>query len=108
MKIILSRSQARKIIIHAAGLSKSAPFGKGKEAVYKIINHLGFVQLDTQYVVERAHHHMLASRVSDYKPEWLEDLQEDGKIFEYFTADAGFMPMNDFRFSLPLKESFRT
>lgn len=105
--IILTPSQARKIILHAAVLSKPAQFGRGKEAVYKIIDHLGFVQLDTQYVVERAHHHMLATRVPNYKLEWLEELQADGRIFEFFTADAGFMPMNDFQFSLPLKESFR-
>ena len=45
--VILTKSQARKIILHAAGLSKRAQFGKGKEAVYKVIDHLGFVQVDT-------------------------------------------------------------
>lgn len=103
---ILSPSQARKIILHAAGLSRPAQFGKGPEAVYKLIDHLGFVQIDTNYVVERAHHHTIASRVPDYKPEWLDHLQEDGRIFEYFISDAGYMPMHDFRFSLPVKESF--
>ncbi|SHN43928.1 winged helix-turn-helix domain-containing protein [Chitinophaga sp. CF418] len=103
---ILTPSQARKIILHAAGLSKRAQFGKGPEAVYKLIDHLGFIQIDTNYVVERAHHHTIASRVPDYKPEWLEDLQEDGRIFEFFISDAGYMPMHDFRFSLPVKESF--
>ncbi|MCF6403060.1 winged helix DNA-binding domain-containing protein [Chitinophaga filiformis] len=103
---ILTPSQARKIILHAAGLSKKAQFGKGPEAVYKLIDHLGFIQIDTNYVVERAHHHTIASRVPDYKPEWLNDLQEDGRIFEYFISDAGYMPMHDFRFSLPVKESF--
>ncbi len=104
--LILTRSQARKVILHAAGLSKPAQFGKGREAVYKTIDHLGYVQLDTNYVVERAHHHALASRVPDYKPEWLEELQADGRIFEFFTADAGYIPMQDFRFSLSVKEAF--
>ena len=105
-QVILSKSQARKIILHAAGLSKRAPFGKGREAVYKLIEHLGFVQIDTNLVVERAHHHAIASRVPDYKPEWLGELQADGRIFEFLTADSGYMPMHDFRFSLPVKESF--
>ena len=105
--VVFSQLEARKIILHAAGLSKQAQFGRGKEAVYKVIDHLGFLQLDTNYVVERAHHHMLAARVPDYKTEWLNELQADGRIYEFFTADAGFMPMNDYRFSLPLKESFR-
>ncbi len=105
-KIILTPSQARKIILHAAGLSKRAQFGRGKEAVYKFIDHLGFVQLDTNYVVERAHHHIIAARVPGYKLEWLEQLQEEGRIFEFWTFAAGFMPTHDFRFSLPVKQSF--
>ncbi|OQP56889.1 hypothetical protein A3860_09920 [Niastella vici] len=105
-QLILSKAQARKIILHAAGLSKLAPFGKGREAVYKLIDHLGFIQIDANYVVERAHHHVIAARVPDYKPIWLEELQADGRIFEYFTSDAGYIPMHDFRFSLPVMESF--
>lgn len=104
--MLLSGSQARKIILQAAGLAKRAQFGTGCEAVYKLIDHLGFVQLDTNYVVERAHHHVLAVRIPDYDPAWLAELVEDGRIFEYFTSDAGYIPMHDFRFSLPVKDSF--
>lgn len=106
--IVLTKLQARKIIIDAAGLSRKAPFGMGIEAVYQVIDHLGFVQLDTNYVVERAHHHVMAARVPDYQTEWLSDLCEDDRIFEYFTSDAGYLPMRDFRFSLPVKEAFKT
>src|SRR5690349_9519705 len=105
-QITLTRSQARKIILHAAGLARRAQFGKGREAVYKLIDHLGFVQLDTNYTVERAHHHAIASRVPDYKLEWLEELQADGRIFEFFTSDSGFIPMYNFRYSLPVKQGF--
>jgi len=104
--LILSKSQARKIILHAAGLSRRAQFGRGREAVYKLIDHLGFVQLDTNYVVERAHHHAIASRVPDYKQEWLEELQADGRIFEFFLSDSGYMPMHNFRYSLAVKQGF--
>lgn len=104
--IILSKAEARNIILHAAGLSKRGQFGKGKEGVYKLIDHFGFIQVDTNYVVERAHHHTIAARVPDYKPDWLEELQNDGRIFEFWTFASGFMPMHEFRFSLPLKESF--
>lgn len=103
---ILTGSQARKIILHAAGLAKPGQFGKGIEAVYKLIDHLGFVQIDTNYVVERAHHHTIASRVPDYKPEWIDELQADGNIFEFFTYGTGYIPMHEFRFSLPVKEGF--
>ncbi|MVT12565.1 winged helix-turn-helix domain-containing protein [Chitinophaga tropicalis] len=105
-QFVITKQQARKIILHAAGLSKPAQFGKGREAVYKLIDHLGFVQIDTNYVVERAHHHSIAARVPDYKPEWLGELQADGRIFEFFTSDAGYLPMHNFRYSLNVKQAF--
>src|ERR1700759_661001 len=104
--VVLTKKQARAIILHAAGLSKRASFGKGREAVYKLIEHLGYIQLDTNFTVERAHHHAIFARVPDYRPEWLEELQEDGRIFEFFTSDSGFMPMHNYRFSLPVKAGF--
>lgn len=106
MRHSITKSEARKIIIHAAGLSKRAQFGRGKEAVYKTINHLGFVQVDTIYVVERAHHHALAARVPGYKQEWLEQLQSEGRVYEFWTRESGFMPMSEFRFSIPVHENF--
>lgn len=106
--VTLTKPQARKIILHATGLSKRAQFGKGIEAVYKLIDHLGFVQIDTNFIVERAHHHAVASRVPDYKPEWINQLEADKRIFEFWTYAAGYMAMENFRFSLPVKESFAT
>jgi uncharacterized protein YcaQ len=105
-QLTLTNAQARKIILHAAGLSRPAQFGKGREAVYKLIEHLGYIQVDTNYTVERAHHHAIFSRVPDYKPEWLEELQSDGRIFEFFTSDSGYQPMHEYRFSLPVKQAF--
>jgi uncharacterized protein YcaQ len=105
-RVTLTKSQARKIILHASGLSKPAQFGKGIEAVYKVIDHLGFLQVDTNYVVERAHHHALASRIPGYKTGWVDQLQADGRIFEFWTFASGYIPMKDYRFSLPVMESF--
>ncbi|MES1218400.1 MAG: crosslink repair DNA glycosylase YcaQ family protein [Bacteroidota bacterium] len=105
--IVLTKSQARKIILHAAGLCKHAQFGKGIEAAYKVIDHLGFIQVDTNYVVERAHHHAIAARVPGYKTEWLEELQSDGRIYEFWTRDSGFIPIAEYRFSIPIHDSFR-
>lgn len=105
-KVVLSQQQARAIIIHAAGLWKRAPFGKGKTGVMKAIDHLGFVQVDTNYTVERAHHHSLAARVPDYKPQWLDELQSEGRIFEFWTFASGFIPMSEFRYSFHVKKAF--
>jgi len=104
--IRLTKSQARKIILHAAGLSRRARFGNGIEAAYNVIAHLGFIQVDTNYVVERAHHHAIAARVPGYKTDWLEELQSDGRIYEFWTRDSGFMPVEEYRFSLLTQDSF--
>jgi uncharacterized protein YcaQ len=106
--VTLTLSQARSIILHAAGLSKPAQFGKGPEAVYKLIEQLGFLQIDTNYVVERAHHHAIYARVPNYQLEWLDQLQRDGRIFEFWTFAAGYIPMHHFRYSLPVKKAFLT
>lgn len=44
---MLSTLQARKIIPHAAVIAGKGKFGTGIEAVYRLIEHLGFLQLDT-------------------------------------------------------------
>lgn len=105
-QLVLSKRQARQIILDAAGLSRTGQFGFGKAAVYEVIKHLGFVQLDTNLVVERAHHHVFASRVPDYQTSWLTELCDEGLVFEYFASDAGYMPMYDFRYTLPVKQAF--
>ena len=43
-------------------------FGRGKAAVLRAIEQIGYVQIDTISVVERAHHHVLGSRVANYQP----------------------------------------
>jgi uncharacterized protein YcaQ len=104
----LTKAQARSIILNAAGLASTAHFGQGRGAVYRMIEHFGFLQLDTNTVIARAHHHVLASRIPGYESGWLDELVEEGRVFEYFASDAGYLPMKDFRFTLPVKQAFET
>jgi uncharacterized protein YcaQ len=79
-----------------------AGFGRGKTGVLEAIRHLGYVQIDTIAVVERAHHHTLWSRLADYRPAQLDELQaKDRKVFEYWSHAASFLPVQDYRYSLP-------
>jgi uncharacterized protein YcaQ len=100
-------SQARAIALRAQGLDGTTTFGSGKAGTLNAIEHLGYVQIDTISVVERAHHHMLWSRVPDYAPERLQELHTERRVFEYWSHAAAFLPMRDFRQSLPLMRSFR-
>jgi uncharacterized protein YcaQ len=105
--IKLSLPQARALALHAQGLAGGNPFGRGRAAARRVIEHLGYVQIDTLAVVERAHHHVLWSRVPDYGPADVETLVADRTVFEYWSHAAAYLPMRDFRFSLPRMRSFR-
>ncbi len=106
MKVTLSLKEAQRLALHCQGLTQQSPFGKGKKGVLKALEQLSYIQIDTISVVNRAHHHTLWSRVSDYREAWLGQLQKERKAFEYWAHAASFLPMRDFRYSLPLKETY--
>jgi len=61
--------------------------------VQRTIERMGFVQVDTINVVQRAHHHILCSRLDGYRPRHLARLLErDRKLFEHWTHDASVIP----------------
>jgi len=99
--------QAKKIVLQAAGLASKSPFGTGKDGVYNAINHLGYIQIDTISVVARAHHHVLGTRVPNYDDSWLRQLQEEKRVLEYWAHAASYLPMEDYRFTMPKKEKYR-
>lgn len=103
---IITSAQARSLALKSQGIVGNA-FGKDKLAVLSAIEHLGYIQIDTLAVVARAHHHTLWSRLPEYKEQFLHDLLEkDRLIFEYWSHAASYLPMSDFRFSLPRKKVF--
>jgi uncharacterized protein len=107
--VSISLSQVRAIALRSQGLAEDvSPFGLGKAAVLKVIQHLGYVQVDPINVLQRAHHHVLWSRVPNYQPDMLHELQNpDAAVFEYWNHAASYLPMSDYRFSLPLMRKYR-
>lgn len=103
--IELTQKEIRRLSLNRQGLLKPS-FGKGKHGALAAIERLGYVQIDTISVVERAHHHVLFSRVNDYKNEMLDELLEkDKSVFEYWSHAAAYLPMKDYRYSLVKKET---
>jgi uncharacterized protein YcaQ len=97
-----SKAQARHIWLRAQRLDTSGPFGAGREAVASAVEHLGYVQIDTISVIERAHHHILWSRIPTYRRADLRQAQSvDKSIFEYWTHALSYVPAKDFRFFMP-------
>ncbi|RLU01281.1 winged helix-turn-helix domain-containing protein [Ketobacter sp.] len=100
-------TRLRRLSLSAQGLLQYQPYGQGLAGARKAINHLGYVQIDTISVVERAHHHVLHSRVPKFNPAMTNQLLVNGDIFEYWTHAAAFLPISDFRFSLPYKHAIK-
>ena len=85
-------SAARRLFLGAQGLLAPAP-GGDRPALLRLIRRLGFVQIDTIHVIERAQHLTLFSRMPGYRPEQLQTLAEqDRAVFEAFTHDASLVP----------------
>lgn len=97
--VSLTQSQARRIWLRAQRLDSEAPFGKGAKATAAAVAHLGYVQIDTINVIERCHHHILWSRIPDYKRSHLRQAQSvDKTVFEYWTHALSYVPTADLKY----------
>ena len=61
------------LLLQSQGLLKFHT-GKAEMTALSIIEHLGYVQIDTLAVVARAHHHTLWTRFSEYNEQILTEL----------------------------------
>ena len=101
-------ARLRRLALATQGLLQAQPFGRGLAGARKAINHIGYVQIDTISVVERAHHHVFYARVPKFKPAMTNQMLLDRDIFEYWTHAAAFLPIADYRFSLPYKHAIKS
>ena len=104
----LNKMQARRIWLHAQRLDERAAFGDGGDATLHAIEHLGYLQIDTINVIERCHHHILWSRIPDYRRAHLHQAQSVNKsVFEYWTHALSYVPTRDIAFFLPAMKRHR-
>jgi uncharacterized protein YcaQ len=95
----LTAARARRLWLHAQRLDAPEPFGAGPEATPAAVAHLGYLQIDTIYVIERSHHHILHTRIPSYRREHLHQAQSiDKTVFEYWTHALSYLPTESFRF----------
>jgi hypothetical protein len=95
----ITRDLAKAIWLRAQRLDADAPFGSGPQATPAAIRHLGYVQIDTIHVIERCHHHILHTRIPDYRREHLDQAQAvERSVFEYWTHALAYLPVDDFRY----------
>lgn len=101
----LSLQQAQKLVLLSQRLPPPKQTGSAVTATLAAIEHLGYIQIDTISVIQRAHHHTLWNRNPRYKAAHLDQLSKDKTIFEYWSHAAAYLPMRDYRHSLPRKQA---
>ena len=104
----LSLAQARKIILHSQLLPPKQIKQPSKAVTLSAIEQLGYIQIDTISVIQRAHHHTLWNRNARYHPKDLDALLDQKQVFEYWSHAAAYLPMRDYRYSLYRKNAFKT
>src|SRR6266404_2757134 len=106
--VSVSKADARRIWLRSLRLDVREPFGAGPRATQAAIEHLGYVQIDTINVIERCHHHILFSRIPNYRRADLRAAQSvDKSVFEYWTHALSYVPAKDFRFFLPVMKEHK-
>ncbi len=89
----ISAPTAQRLFLGAQGLLDDPARRVTTASLQKLIERLGFVQVDTINVLARAHDLTLFSRLDGYRPEQLERLLEGKRtLFEGFTHDASAIP----------------
>ena len=104
----LSIQEARKLILLSQNLPAIKRSGSAVEATLSDIKQLGYIQIDTLSVIQRAHHHTLWNRNPCYQNGHIDKLLADKQIFEYWSHAAAYLPMSDYRYSLVRKRAIAT
>ncbi len=93
MTIFIDNKSARRLFLHRHGLGNNPASLCDKSDIQRLIENIGFVQVDSIKTVERAHHLILFSRHQTYKHSMLyELLEKDASLFENWTHDASIIP----------------
>lgn len=97
MTIKITREQASLFLINRQRYRAYGSSFHGQDGVADAVRHLGAVQIDPINVFERNHHHVLYSRVVDYRPEMLDVVLYSRKhFFEYFCNALCVLPMEQY------------
>ena len=92
----LSIAAVRQMHLAAQGLLTPPVAKPGKPDVLSTIRQMAVLQIDTISVVARSPYLVLWSRLGNYQPVWLDELLEEGKLFEYWAHEASFLPIEDY------------
>lgn len=105
MKEILSQKAAQKIVLLSQRIFPDTLNGPAIDNTLASIEHLGYVQIDTIAVIQRAHHHTLWNRNPEYELSHIDALIKSKQIFEYWSHAAAYLPMRNYKYTLLRKHA---
>ena len=98
----VSARAARRLLLGAQGLLDDPRRPASIATLRRLIDQLGFVQLDSINTVARAQHLTLHTRLAGYRPAQLDHLLETERfLFEHWTHDASAIPMSLYAYWRP-------
>ncbi len=109
---IYPTSALRTVALAAQGLhrplSQQDPL-PNREDIYKIVEQIGCVQIDTLHMVRRSQYLVLWSRLGRYDPTEFDILQSaaDRRLFEGWEHAACIIPLMEYRFQMPHQRNLR-
>jgi uncharacterized protein len=92
----LPLSAARTLHLAAQGLLTPPRRKAAKADVLDTIRRMTQLQIDTIHVVARSPYLVLFSRLGAYPQQWLDEHLAEGKLFEYWSHEACFVPTEDY------------
>lgn len=94
----LTIEQARALLLATQGIEPGPRKAATRRTALAAIRRMGQLQIDTISVANRSPYLVLHSRIGDFDSLWLEQLLAQGKIFEAWSHEACFLPIEDYRF----------
>ena len=94
--LALTSARARALQLAAQGLLTPPRARATKRSVAAAIQRMRVLQIDTIHVVARSPYFVLFSRLGAFRQSWLDELLDEGAIFECWAHEACFAPIDDF------------
>jgi uncharacterized protein YcaQ len=93
----LSGAQARRIALHAQGFGDKRPTGRvDRRHVRKVLDRIGFLQIDSVNVLVRSQELPLFARLGDHDRTIVPRMAADGELFEFWCHEASLLPVEMF------------
>jgi uncharacterized protein len=92
----LPLAAVRTLHLAAQGLLAPPRRKATKDDVLDAIRRMAQLQIDTIHVVARSPYFVLFSRIGAFEPAWLDAHLAEGRLFEYWSHEACFVPIEDY------------